>query len=171
MDVIFSRTTLDTLLVCDYDKLDIRPIILCSIFQTVFILDLSRRRKRREEKKKKEGRRGRGEKIHTYMHVHIMKIIQGTRARNNDRRQSSTDLGIWPCAPTLIIYRLQYHLSLLRAVWRYAYLEALLFLGLLRLRLSISVLGTTQLDQGYFLCLTCTDRSRMTLPITPVAWI
>jgi hypothetical protein len=49
----------------------------------------------------------------------------GTQARNNDWRQSLTDLIIWPRASTPIKYRLQSHPSLLRAVLRSAYLAVL----------------------------------------------
>jgi hypothetical protein len=55
----------------------------------------------------------------------------GTQAQNNDGRRSITDLRIWTCNQTSIIYRLQSHPSLLRIVLRPAYLEALHSLALL----------------------------------------
>jgi hypothetical protein len=82
----------------------------------------------------------------------------GTQARNNDQRPSFTDLRIWPQVPTLIIYRLQSHPSLLKAVLRSAYLEALLFSTLLASVFQGQVSSTKAI-----LCLPCTNQSRMTM--------
>jgi hypothetical protein len=78
----------------------------------------------------------------------------GTQARNNDRRRSLTSLRI--CAPTSIIYRLQSHPSLLRAIWRSAYFAVLRSLALLASVSQGQVSSTKAI-----LCLPCTDRSRM----------
>jgi hypothetical protein len=78
----------------------------------------------------------------------------GTQARNNDRRQSLTDLMIWPCAPISIKYRLQSHPSLLRAVLGSAYLAVLRSSALLA-SVSQGQISSTKA----ILCLPCTDRS------------
>jgi hypothetical protein len=81
----------------------------------------------------------------------------GTQARNNDRRQSLTNLIIWPHAPTSIKYRLQSHPSLLRAVLRSAYPAVLRSLALLGSVSQGQVSSTKAI-----LCLPCTDQSMMT---------
>jgi hypothetical protein len=74
----------------------------------------------------------------------------GTQAQNNDRRRSLSDSRIWPCAPTLINYRLQSHPSLLSAALRSAYLADFCSSALL-----------ASVFQGQ-VSLPCTDQSRMT---------
>jgi hypothetical protein len=80
----------------------------------------------------------------------------GTQARNNDRRQSLTDLVIWPHAPISIKYRLQSHPSLLRAVSRFAYLVVLRSSAFLASVSQGQVSSTKAI-----LCLPYTDRSMM----------
>jgi hypothetical protein len=84
-----------------------------------------------------------------------------TQARNNNRRRSLTDLRTLPHAPTSIMYRLQSDPSLLRAVLRSAYLEALHSLALLA-SVSQGQVGLTKAIP----CLPCTDRSRCQLGST-----
>jgi hypothetical protein len=81
----------------------------------------------------------------------------GTQDQINDQRRYSTDLIIRPRARTSIIYRLQSHLSLLKAVLKSAYLETLRSSALLA-SVSQGQVSTTKA----ILCLPCTDRSRMT---------
>jgi hypothetical protein len=71
--------------------------------------------------------------------------LAGSQARNKDRRQSLTNLTMWPRAPTSIKYRLQSYPWLFSSSLRSAYLAVLRSLALLA---SLSQ-GQNQLDQGY----------------------